>query len=742
MSAFLYKLGARCARHPFRTLALWLVLAAAVFGASSSFGGELVDDFKVPGVESQQGIDTLSEKFPAFSGASGRVVFHDEDDPIDSPGNRAEIEAALIRLAAGEDVTLVADPFDPAGSTVSADGHTAFTTVQYDEQTLAAEHVEAVEAALEPTQDAGIQAEISGGIADAAKEIESKEAIGLAVAVVVLLFAFGSLIAMGMPIGTALFGVGTGMTGVGILAGFTNVSTSTESLAMMIGLGVGIDYALFVVTRHRQHLHEGMSVEESAGTATATAGQSVLFAGTTVVIAIAGLVVAGIPAITSMGFGVAIVVIVSMLIAVTLLPAFLGMAGHKIDKWSIGRKKATDEAHETISGKWAHHVGARPWRYLLISLAILVACAAPVAALRVGFADDGNSAEGTTQRESYELLSEAYGPGFSATINVVVELDEAGDTAVLTGIHEAISAEEGVAAVGAPMVSEAGDTAVLAVIPSTTPQDEATSDLVGTLRSETLPAAVEGTGAETMVTGQTALLDDLSSRLSERLPLFIAVVVALSFILLMIVFRAIMVPLKAAVMNLLSIGAAYGVLVAVFQWGWGKGLVGLESTVPINPIVPLLMFAILFGLSMDYEVFLLSRVREEFLKTGDSHKSVVEGLGSTARVITSAALIMISVFAAFVTSTDVTIKMFGLGLAVAVLVDATLVRMVLVPSTMALLGDANWWLPRWLDRILPHLDLEGAPEPAETSESQPVTEPDEGEEEDDEGEEAEVPMAA
>ncbi|MET0737828.1 MAG: MMPL family transporter [Acidimicrobiales bacterium] len=728
MSEFLYNLGARCARHPFRALAVWLVLAAVTFGASASFGGELTDDFKVPGVESQEGIDTLTERFPTFSGASGRIVFYDEDDPIDSPENRAEIDRAIDRLAASEDVTLVADPFDPAAPAISQEGHTAFTTVQYGVQTLDETHVEAAEAAIEPTREAGIQSEITGSIADAAKEIESKEGIGLAVAVIVLLFAFGSVIAMGMPIGTALFGVGIGMGGVGLLAGFTNVPTAAESLAVMIGLGVGIDYALFVVTRHRQHLHEGMSVEDAAGTAIATAGQSVLFAGTTVVIAILGLLVAGIPAITTMGFAVAIVVIVSMLIAVTLLPAFLGMAGTKVDKWSINRKKATDDANETISGKWAHHVGARPWRYAVISLAVLLACAAPVMALRVGFADDGNAAEGTTQRESYELLSDAFGPGFSATINVVVNLDEAGDTATLTQVHEALSAEDGVAVVGAPMVSEDGETAVLAVIPTSSPQDEATSDLVTTLRRDTLPTAVEGTGADTLVTGTTALYDDLSTRLSERLPLFIAVVVALSFVLLMIVFRAIMVPLKAAIMNLLSIGAAYGVLVAVFQWGWGKGLVGLESTVPINPIVPLLMFAILFGLSMDYEVFLLSRVREEFLKTGDSHRSVVEGLGSTARVITSAALIMISVFVAFVSSTDVTIKMFGLGLAVAVLVDATIVRMVLVPATMALLGDANWWLPRWLDRWLPHLDLEGTSEPAEAL-PLPVTAPREDEEE-------------
>jgi putative drug exporter of the RND superfamily len=722
MSSFLFRLGRGCARHPFRTMTVWLLVAVAVFAAKSSFGDELVDDFKVPGVESQQGTDVLKESFPEFSGAAGRVVFHTEDGRIDDAEERALVEEAVATLAATvDDLTLVTSPYDPQSAAISADGTTAFSSLQFSQQTLSKEHFEQVEAAIEGAREAGLQAEISGEVADAGKEVHGNEGIGLIVAMIVLLLAFGSVIAMGLPIVTALLGVGVGMAGVGIMAGFTNVPVVSEMLAMMIGLGVGIDYALFIVTRHRQHLSEGMRPDQAAGHANATAGQSVLFAGTTVVIAIFGLLLAGIPAITTMGFAIGLVVIVSMLIAVTLLPALLGLAGTKIDALRIHRKEETDVAHETLSGKWAHHVGSRPWRYAAISLAVLVALAVPVVSMRIGFADQSNDAEGTTSREASDLLTEGFGPGFTGTLNVVVELpdgDAESSTAVAVAVRDALAATDGVANASGPILSDDGTVAIVPVIATTSPQDEETSDLVEAIREDVLPTVVAGTGAETYVTGATAFQEDLSQQLSERLPIFIAAVVALSFILLMIVFRSVLVPLKAAIMNMLSIGAAYGAIIAVFQWGWGAGIIGLEDTIPVNPFIPLILFAILFGLSMDYEVFLLSRVREEFLKTGDSHRSVVEGLGSTARVITSAALIMISVFGAFIWTEDVMVQMFGLGLAVAVLVDATIVRMVLVPATMALLGGANWWLPGWLDRILPHLDLEGGPTGVELDEDE------------------------
>ena len=722
MSEFLFRLGRRTARHPYRTLGVWLLIAIAVFSLQSSFGGEVANDFRVPGVEAQQARDLLKERFPTQSGSAGQVVFHVPDGRLDEPGRRAEITGALDRLRTGAHVTLVTDPFDPAGPTVSGDGRTAFTNVQYDKQTLERAEYDQAAAAVEPTRAAGIQTEISGSIASAADAVESREGIGLVVAVIVLLVAFGSVIAMGIPIGTAVLGLAIGLGGIGLLAGVTSVPEVSPMLAAMIGLGVGIDYALFVVTRHRQHLHEGLSVADAAGRANATAGQSVLFAGTTVIIALMGLVLADIPAITTMGAAVAIVVLVAMAMAVTMLPAFLGMAGTKIDRLSV-RRRSTDPAgtgRNTVSGRWASQVGRRPWPYAIVSLVALAALAVPVASLRIGWADDGNAAASTTQRKSYDLLTDAFGQGFNGPLSIVVESGGGSVGPALERVRAALAVDAGIASVSPPRLSEGGDTAVVLATPRSSPQDVATSDLVKRLRAEVLPRALEGSGSVALITGQTAFFEDISQKLTDRLPVFIGAVVALSFVLLTVVFRSILVPLKAAAMNLLSIGAAYGVVVAVFQWGWGKGLVGLEDTVPVNPFVPLIMFAILFGLSMDYEVFLLSRIREEYVRTGDSHASVVEGLRSTARVISSAALIMISIFLAFVTSTDVMVKMFGVGLATAVLLDATLVRMVLVPSTMSLLGRANWWLPRWLDRFLPRLDFEGEglsqPEP-------PVREP-------------------
>ncbi|MDQ4090793.1 MAG: MMPL family transporter [Actinomycetota bacterium] len=709
MSDFLFRLGRRTARHPYRTLGVWLLIAVAVFSLNASFGGEVANDFRVPGVEAQQARDLLKERFPTQSGTAGLVVFHVGEGRLDEPARRSEIATALERLRTGDHVTLVTDPFDRSGPTVSPDGRTAFTNVQYDRQTLDRVSYDQAVSAVERTRAAGIQTEISGSIASAADAVEGREGIGLVVAVVVLLVAFGSVIAMGIPIGTAVLGLAVGLGGIGILAGITSVPEVSPMLAAMIGLGVGIDYALFVVTRHRQHLHEGMSVADAAGRANATAGQSVLFAGTTVVIALVGLLLADIPSITTMGAAVAIVVLVAMAMAVTMLPAFLGMAGTKIDRLSVRRRQTTgDGTGPTVSSRWASRVGHRPWPYAVASLVALVALSVPVTQLRIGWADDGNAAASTTQRKSYDLLAEAFGKGFNGPLTIVV--DSAGTSAApaVERVRAALSTDPAIASVSPPRLSAAGDTAVVLATPTSSPQDVATSDLVKRLRAEVLPSTLAGTGSTALITGQTAFFEDISQKLTDRLPTFIAAVVALSFLLLMMVFRSILVPLKAAVMNLLSIGAAYGVVVAVFQWGWGKGLVGLADTIPVNPFVPLIMFAILFGLSMDYEVFLLSRIREEYVRTGDSHTSVVEGLRSTARVITSAALIMISIFVAFVSSADVMLKMFGVGLATAVFLDATLVRMVLVPSTMSLLGKANWWLPRSLDRVLPKLDFEGA----------------------------------
>ncbi len=725
MTRALYRLGRGAARHPWRVIAVWIVLAVGVVGLNRSVGGETTDDFRLPGTESQQAIDLLDTRFPARAGASGQVVFHAADDTgADGAGGRAAgparavVDATVAELRRTEGVVAVSDPFDPAAPSVSPDGRTAFTTVVFAAETLQAVDAERVETAVEVGRASeAVQIEIGGTITQAAQEIEGKEAFGLAVAVVVLLVAFGSVIAMGLPIGTALFGIFIGLSGVSVLAGFADVPTVSPMLATMIGLGVGIDYALFIITRHRQFLHEGWSVPDAAGRANATAGQAVLFAGMTVVVAICGLFVSGIPSVGMMGLASGIVVAVSMLAAVTLLPAFLGLAGPWIDRLRIGRHRAVElTAEETVAGRWAHRVGNRPWPYAIGGALTLLVLASPLAAMRIAFPDDGNAGTDHTERRAYDLLAEGFGPGFNGPFTIVVDASSAGavatpaaeGTATAAGqVAAALQAESGIAFVAPPALSPDGTTAVLLAYPATAPQDEATTDLVHRLRDSVIPAVEDRTGADAYVAGWVPASIDISDQLASRTPLFIAAVVALSFVLLTILFRSVLVPLKAALMNLLSIGASYGLLVAVFQWGWGKELIGLDETVPIFPFVPMIMFAILFGLSMDYEVFLLSRVREEFTRTGDSHRSVVDGLAGTARVITSAALIMISVFGGFLFAPDVQIKMFGLGLSAAVLVDATIVRMVLVPATMALLGNANWWLPGWLDRILPHVDVEG-----------------------------------
>jgi RND superfamily putative drug exporter len=707
VSALLFRLGRSSARHPFRVIGVWLAVAVAIVALQGAAGGEFSDSFRVPGVESQRAVDVLEDRFPAQAGPSSRIVFHTDGGRLDDLGHRAVVDRAREQLSAGDDVAGVTDPFAPQSGAVSENGRTAYVDVAYTSDILTSEHFDDATDAADAARARGVQTEFTGALALLGAEGPSSEVIGIAAAVIVLLIAFGSVVAMGLPIFTAVLGLFVGAAAVGVLSAFMDVPEFSLILCMMVGLGVGIDYALFIVTRHRQNLHHGMNVEDAAGTANATAGQAVLFAGTTVVIAILGLFLAGLPAISAMGVSVALVVVIAMAAAVTLLPGLLGLAGTKIDKLSIHRKKhVTKAADRTFSGRWAHHVGRHPVRYAVLSFVTLCAIATPALSMQIGTADDGNAGTETTQRKAYDQLAEGFGRGFNGPIQVVVEVPTPADQAAVARVHDALQADPGVAAVTAPVFNAAGDTAILRVNPTTAPQDSRTDALVRHLRSDVIPPAVEGSRAKALLTGQ-AMVTDLADRITSRLPLFIGAIVAMSFLLLMIVFRSILVPLKAAVMNLLAIAAAYGVVVAIFQWGWGNELIGLEDTMPITPFAPLMMFAILFGLSMDYEVFLLSRIREDYAATGDNRASVVSGLSSTARVITSAALIMISVFGAFVLGDDPIGKLFGVGLAVAVLMDATLVRMVLVPATMSLVGRANWWLPAWLDRILPHLDLEG-----------------------------------
>ena len=715
MTSLLYRLGRACVRRRRLVALAWTLLALAAVGLGQASGGRTTDAFEIPGVESQQAYDVLEQDFPTAAGTSAQLVFAAEDGTLSDPAATSAIDAAFADVADQPHV-------DGIGELQrSDDDRVGYVDVAYDQpaEEIRDEAFARLEATMADADASGaVRIELGGDLPTEAvhEEPGGQEAIGILVAVVVLLVAFGSVIAMGLPIGTALVGLATSIGLLTVVASLTDVISVAPILAAMIGLGVGIDYALFIVTRHRENLRLGMTVADAAGRAIATSGSAVVFAGATVVIAIAGLAIADIPAVTVMGLLSGLTVTVMVAIALTLLPALLGFAGHNIDAIRVPGMRAGSHTpdRETMWHRWGRQVSAHPWRYLGAGTLVLGLLAVPAFSMRLGMTDNGVSPSSLTTRQAYDLVADGFGPGFNGPLVLSARLDGA-DAAALSPLQAALDADPGVETVTPAEANDAGDAAVMRVIPTTSPQDGATSDLVHRLRDDVIPQALSGTpGIEVYVGGQTATFIDMSDKVAERLPWFVGAVILLSVLLLMAVFRSVAVPLKAAAMNLLSIGAAYGVVVAVFQWGWGKGLIGVEETVPVVSFIPMILFAVLFGLSMDYEVFLLSRVREEYLERGDNDAAVVEGLSATARVITSAALIMISVFAAFVLGDDPVIKMFGVGLATAVAIDATIVRMVLVPATMKLLGDRNWWLPGWLDRLLPAIDVEGSiglPEP-------------------------------
>ncbi|MGH9211221.1 MAG: MMPL family transporter [Acidimicrobiales bacterium] len=722
MTLALYRLGRAAVRRRRLTVLVWIVAAVGVLALASASGGATNDTFELPSVESQQALDVLEEDFPSAAGTSAQLVFAAVDGTLSDPEPAAAMDAALADVAGQPDVGAVGE------MQRSPDGRIAYADVQYDQPSdgIRAQAFERLEAtAVEANGTGVIQMELGGELPSEAvqPELGGEELIGLAVAVVVLLVAFGSVVAMGLPIGIALVGLLASMGLITLIAAVVDVNTIAPTIASMIGLGVGIDYALFIVTRHRENLRLGMTVEEAAARAVATSGAAVLFAGVTVIIAISGLAIAGITTVTVMGLLAGLTVAVMVGVALTLLPALLGFAGPKVDALRLpGMRSSAGLAlgRESVWHRWGRQVSVHPWRYLALGTVVLGLLTAPGFSLRLGWPDNGTQSTELTTRRAYDLLAEGFGRGFNGPLVLSVELDGTGPDAadgVLAELEDGIAADPGVVTVAPAQVNDAGTAAVIRVIPDSSPQDEATTDLIHRLRDDVVPTALDAASADGVnayVGGATATSIDISDRVDSRLPWFIGAVLVLSLLLLMVVFRSIAVPLKAAAMNLLSIGAAYGVIVAVFQWGWASSLFGVEETIPIVSFIPMMLFAILFGLSMDYEVFLLSRVREEYLARRDSDSAVIEGIAATGRVITSAALIMISVFAAFAFSDEPTVKMFGLGLATAVLIDATVVRVVLVPATMRLLGERNWWLPRWLDRILPRFDIEGGvglPEP-------------------------------
>jgi RND superfamily putative drug exporter len=713
MSVFLYRLAHWSVGRRRIVLAAWLVALVGTVALAIAADGETSDTFEMPGTESQEAVDLLDERFPAESGSTARVVFATGDgSTLDDPAHADAIGALLDEVARGPDVTAVTDPF--TAGTLSSDRTIAFADVTYETPAdeVPASAISAVDAAARQADGDGLAVELGGEVwSDQASGSEPPvELIGLGLAVVILLVSFGSVVAMGLPLVTAVIGAGIGVFGIGIASAFTDLNETVSVLAMMLGLAVGIDYALFIVTRHRQNLAEGHDVAEAAARANATAGGAVVFAGMTVVIALAGLAAVGIPLLTRMGLGAAGAVLVAVLIAVTLMPALLGFAGHKIDRLTIGRARTGShaESHRTLSARWARRVTRRPAVSLIAGLGVMALLAIPMFSMRLGTPDDGTKATSTTQRQAYDLLAEGFGPGFNGPLTAVVDLTEADDRdAALAATVDAAERSPGVFAVGEPSVNEAGDTAVVPVIPDTGPASEDTDHLVDNLRSDVVPRTEASTGAEISIAGPTAANIDLTDKVGGALPKFMAIVIGLTMLLLLVVFRSVLVPIKAAFGILLSIGASLGVSVAIFQWGWLKDVVGLDGTIPIVSFMPSVMFAVLFGLSMDYEVFILSRVREDYVRTGNPRASVVSGLTSSARVVTAAALIMIGVFASFALVNDPNEKLLAIGFSSAIFLDATVVRMLVVPATMALFDRKAWWLPRWLDRLLPNVDIEG-----------------------------------
>ncbi len=701
MNRFIRRIGDFSARRPWTTIGAWAVLAALVVVLSGAIGGTFADDFSAPGSDSADAMDLLEERFPAVAGGTGVVVFAAPAGQTVT-SHRQGITSALSGVADVAHVAAVSDPFETGR--VSADGRVAYAEIALDVPSteFGRDTARTVEAAMQPARDDGLTAEFGGDAAflNADEKSSGAEGIGIVAALLVLLVAFGTVVAAVVPILLALVAVAVGYSGIVILAGGMSVSTAAPTIGAMVGLGVGIDYALFIVSRYRENRTAGQPNSQALSAAMGTSGTAVFFAGSTVVLAMAALSLTGVGFLASIGLGTSLVVLFAVATAITLLPALLSLLGDRIDKGRlVGRRRPPRPAEATVWWRLAHRISAKPWPYLVAGAALLLTLAAPALSLDTGFPDAGDNPTAQTERRAYELLADGFGPGVNAPLTVVVDLRGTGlDAGDVPGLVERIAAVPGIADVREPRFSAAGDTAVLPVLPTTEPSDPTTVQTVQRLRSAT-PDGVH-------VTGPTALTLDLDKQLSDTLPLFIGAILAASVLLLMIVFRSITVPLKAAAMNLLSIGGAYGVIVAVFQWGWLGGVFGLDGTYRVASPLPVIFFAVLFGLSMDYEVFLVSRIREAYHATGDHAESVARGLASTGRVITSGALIMMFVFLAFVTNPSPFVKMIGLGLATAIAIDATVVRMVLVPATMSLMGRANWWVPGWLDRLLPHLSIE------------------------------------
>ncbi|HEX6205815.1 MAG TPA: MMPL family transporter [Solirubrobacterales bacterium] len=714
MTGPLYAIGRFCSRHHWPVIAAWILAAIALLAISQAAGSKTSENLTLPGTDSTTATELLEDNLPEQAYGSNPLVFEAPQGKLSEAKYATPIGETVKRLNQLGEVNSAVSPLSPQGARfLSEDGSVGYIPVvlnvgpgEIDE-----EQAERILNAGEPAEKAGLEVAVGSYVGQqlSKPETETSEAIGLAAAVVILLLAFGTATAMMLPILSAVLGLACALSIIRLLEHVLEVPGVASTLATMIGLGVGIDYALFIVTRHKLQLGEGMELRESIARATATAGGAVVFAGFTVVIALCSLAFAGIPLVSTLGFTAAVAVLVAVTAATTLLPAMLGALGPRIDSLRVKLGKThPDDKQPHGWRRWAERVSARPGTATAVSLLVLVVLALPVLQLDLGQNDISALPKETTSRQAYDALNKGFGPGVNGPLLIASEFTSPAEAKqVLPGLQKAIDGAADVEAVGEPTLDKRGTVAVFTVLAESEPWADNTVNLVEGLRETTIPQALNGTEASAYVGGQTAGYIDLATQIADKLPLMIAIVVALSFFVLLIAFRSLLVPIKAAAMNLISVAAAYGIVTAVFQLGWGSSLIGLDHAIPIVSFVPLLMFAILFGLSMDYEVFLLTQMKEHFKETGDAKRAVVEGLANTGRVITSAAAIMVCVFTSFVLNGDPVVKEFGVGLAVAIAIDSTLVRCLLVPAVMVLLGERAWWLPRWMDRVIPHVSIEG-----------------------------------
>ncbi len=727
MNHLLERLGGFAARRFWIFIVGWVIILGGLLGANHAFGGQYVNDYSVPGSGSSNGLNLLNSDYPQQGGYGGQIVFHASHGTVTE--QQAAVNQATSNVAKLSGVIKAVSPFaSPNSGAVSKNGTIAYSSVSWSDNPagLTSSYLDQLNNAVAPARKAGLEVQYGGGAGQIGQQTGDKasELIGLACALVLLLFMFGSFITAAIPLVSAIFAVGAGLSVVGLLAALTTFPTTAPTVATLLGLGVAVDYGLFLTARHREQLDRGMGVVKSATMAEGTSGASIVIAGSTVVVAILGLYLSGVPFVGAMGLAAAVVVAITMLAALTLVPSFMGLvrsnirslparvrahrAGISAQRQAQQTAEATEEHHEQSAfARWGRRVARQPWPWGIASVLVLLVLAIPLLSIDLGQPDNGTNPLNETSRQAYDLLSQGFGVGINGPLSVVVKLPKqssSSDQSLLSSMSKSVAGTSGVASVSPASVNSAATVAVFNAIPTTRPQAKATATLVQTLRDDVLPKY----HVTSYVTGTTPGNVDFTNRISSRMLILILGVVAVAFVLLTTAFRSVVIALKAAIMNLLSIGAAYGVIVAVFQWGWGASLIGVHTTSPIPAYVPMMVFAIVFGLSMDYEVFLLSRVHEAWIDTADAHRSVAIGIGSTARVITTAAAIMVTVFASFILNDQSAVKMLAVGMAFAVFIDASLVRMILVPAIMALLGARAWWMPRWLDPVLPQLHLEGS----------------------------------